>query len=539
MEVWVSHQERTGPGVLTDYLKLPDLRQLQATFRAAAGVDLQVWCADGGLVRAPDAAGPAPAWAPPTASDGQCDGPAAQAPIVIDGQVSGCVCLPPGTQADDRTTGLLHLMADVVARLCEQQSLLRTRVAELGTLYRLTSEFTGQRDLQCLLDMVAATVVSTANVKACSIRLLNEDRSELLIRAVANLSTRYLNKGPILLSHSKIDREVLDTGRAVYIADERTDPRVLYSEEARQEGIVSALCAPMIYKGRTEGVLRVYTAQRHEFDWFEQSLIQAIAANAAAAIVNARLYQEAVRGATIQRQLRLAGEVQRRMIPAEGPNVPGFDIAAVYVPCFELGGDFYDFIRLGRDNIGIAVCDVVGKGVRASLLMASLRAALRAHATSVYDLSEILANLNADMCAISMPGDFATLFYGVLDVRARRLTYANAGHPPPLLVRDGQIRELAAGGGVIGIDDQARFPHDVVDCHSGDVIFAFTDGLNEALNFDDEAFGRRRIERALLAATDNNNDAANTAGQVLWEMRRFTGLQERLDDLTIVTIKVL
>ena len=517
--------------VLTDYLDLEDLRQLQELFRAAAGVELQIWCACMGPLGATRGQG--------AESGSHTETRAAEAPIVIGSEIVGCVRMPDDSACGDRAEGFLRLMADVVARLCEQQAQLRTGATELATLYRLTTEFTAQRDLQRMLDMVAATVVSALNAKACAIRLLSEDRDELVIRAVANLSATYLNKGPILLSRSVIDQEVLKTGKGVYIADERTDERVLYSASARREGIVSALCVPMVYKGRAEGVLRVYTAEVHEFDWFEQSLIQAIAANAAAAIVNARLYEEAVRGANIQRQLRLAGEVQRRMIPAEAPKVPGFDIAAVYVPCFELGGDFYDFIPLGEENMGIAVCDVVGKGVRASLLMASLRAALRAHASAVYDISDVLARLNANMCAETLPCDFATLFYGVIDVRSRRLTYANAGHCRPLLVRDGQCRHLSVGGGVIGINEQARWEQDTIACLSGDVILAYTDGLSEALNFDDEAFGRARIERALLAAVADGHDADSITRQVLWEMRRFAGLQEHFDDLTIVAIKVI
>ena len=522
--------------VLTDYLDLEDLRQLQGMFRAAAGIDLQVSCAGSGPLPMPAAACDAGAEAQRGES---AVGLLSEAPIVIDDEVVGCVHLLPGKEACEQTVGLLRLMADVLGRLCEQQGQLRTRVTELATLYRLTAQFTDQRDLQRLLDLVVATVVGALKVKACTIRLLSEDGTELLTKAVANLSPQYLNKGPILLSQSAIDREVLETGQSVYVADEQTDPRVLYPDEARREGIVSALCAPMIYKGHPEGVLRVYTAEPHEFDWFEQSLFGAIAANAATAIVNARLYQEAVRGANIERQLRLAGEVQRRMIPTTAPKLSGFDIAAVYLPCFELAGDFYDFIPLAGDNLGIAVCDVVGKGVRASLLMASLRGALRAHASAVYDMSDVLRRLNADMCTDSGSSDFATIFYSVLDARSRRLTYANAGHVPPLLVRDGVCRTLTAGGGIIGVNDAATFAHESIACQAGDVILIYTDGLCEALNFDDEAFGRRRVERALLTAVADDHDADSIARQVLWEMRRFVGLQNRFDDLTIVAIKAL
>ena len=152
----------------------------------------------------------------------------------------------------------------------------------------------------------------------------------------------------------------------------------------------------------------------HRHLQFEVSLLQAIAAQAAAAIVNARLDEEAARAWTMRRQLRLAGEVQRQMIPANPPQIDGLDIAATYVPCFELAGDFYDFIDLPPDNTGIAVCDVVGKGVRASLLMASIRATLRAHAAYLYSMSEIVGNVNRSLCADTQIGDFATMFYGVI-----------------------------------------------------------------------------------------------------------------------------
>jgi len=442
-------------------------------------------------------------------------------------------------EAQPWVSRFLTLMADGISMLCDRELQLRERVEELATLYRLTAEFTGQHDLQRVLDVVARTVVAVLKAKACSIRLLSEDHTELLVKAVHNLSPEYLDKGPILVTKSQIDRDVLASGRPVYIADERTDPRVLYKAQARREGIVSALCAPLVYRGHPEGVVHVYTAQPHEFDWFEVSLLQAVATQAAAAIVNARLYEEAVRSAAIQRQLNLAADVQRQMIPHGPPQVQGFDIAAVYVPCFELGGDFYDFIDLPESNLGIAVCDVVGKGIRASLLMASIRASLRAHAMNVYDMSEVLAKVNRDLCADALTSDFATLFYGVLDARSRRFTYANAGHTPPLLFRDGQTCHLATGGGVIGIDPQGHWGHDSMICHGGDVIVAYTDGLSEAMNFDDEPFGRQRIEKAAQAAIVDGKNANGIVQHLLWEMRRFAGLQTRFDDLTIIAIKAL
>ncbi|MDY7011343.1 MAG: PP2C family protein-serine/threonine phosphatase, partial [Planctomycetota bacterium] len=296
---------------------------------------------------------------------------------------------------------------------------------------------------------------------------------------------------------------------------------------------------PMSYRERIEGIIRVYTRQPHEFDWYETSLIRGVASQAASAVVNARLYHEAVQAENIRRQLRLAGDVQKRMIPASPPDIKGLDIAAIYVPCFELAGDFYDFIRLPGGKLGVCVADVVGKGVRASLLMASTRSSLRAHASHLQDLSEILAAVNRDLWRESEMGDFVTLLFGSLDVQAKTLDYCNAGHEPALLARDGRVRKLTGGGGgVIGMNEKMQFRQKTLSLKSGDVLIIFTDGLPEAINFRDEAFGRERVRAAVLEACRQRRTAKGIGEFVLWEMRRFAGLQTRCDDLTVVTIRL-
>lgn len=512
---------------ISDYLKPETLRELETAFSGTMGVRVRIGC-DESDVR--NGAG----------GDPLC------APVRIDGSRAGFVSVEdaePGDAAGEPVAAwkgrLAKMLADVIGRMCAHEEQLRTRVGELATLYRLTAEFTGRRDLQETLDLVARTVVDALKAKACTIRLLNAERTELVIQAVAGLSPEYLNKGPILLSESKIDQEVLDAGEPVYIADQRNDPRVLYPREATREGIVSGLCAPMMYRGRPEGVLRVYTACVHEFSWFERSLLTAIAAEAAAAIVNARLRSEAVSLANMRRQLQLAGEVQRRMIPQEAPRPEGFDIGAIYVPTYELSGDFYDFIELPEGNLGLVVCDVVGKGVRASLLTASIRASLRGHAANVYEMAEVVNKVNRDLCADTLASDFATMVYGVLDSRDRRWTYTNAGHLPPMLARDGRITELRGGGAILGVDPDQQYRWESSVLRSGDAILIYTDGLSEAMNFQDDLFGRDRIRQAFHNALKDHGSAQDIARHILWEKRRFTGLQRRFDDLTMVVVEVL
>ena len=428
----------------------------------------------------------------------------------------------------------LHGWAATLSELCARGIQLHHRVAELATVYELSTMLAAHRDLQQVLEVAARTAARVMRVKAASIRLLDDQGHQLVPRAVYNLSRQYLDKGPILVERSELYRRTL-RGEIVYVADMASDPRVLYPEDARREGLVSILGAPMIYQDRPIGVVRLYTGRPRAFSRFEIDMLRAVAQLLAAAIANARLYAEHEENERVQRQVRLAAAVQRRMIPAAPPTLPGFDIAARCLPSFELGGDFYDFIPLGG-HTGIALGDVAGKGVAASLLMASVRSALRAYAQDVYDLTEIIARVNVALTRDTLDREFATLFYGVIDPARRRLTYTNAGHEPPLLLRRNEIRRLEVGGMVVGVDEAQAYDKGVLDLQRGDLLLIHTDGLSDAQNFKDQRFGRDRVMAAMHAVAEAT--AAQALNHLVWEMRRFVGLRHSTDDTTLVVVKV-
>jgi sigma-B regulation protein RsbU (phosphoserine phosphatase) len=181
------------------------------------------------------------------------------------------------------------------------------------------------------------------------------------------------------------------------------------------------------------------------------------------------------------------------------------------------------------------IADVSGKGVPASLIMASVRAALRAQVDNLYYLYEVMSRLNLMLHRDTKPAEFVTLFYGVIDAGNRRLTYCNAGHPPPLLLRDGLVSELETDNMVLGINPDELYKQSVLDLRVGDVLLLYTDGLCDAMNFQGETFGKERIKRAL----ESGGGSADVIAQnVLWHMRRFAGLTKRTDDVTMVVARV-
>lgn len=417
-----------------------------------------------------------------------------------------------------------------------QQAQLQQSFNELSMLYELSMLLSSHRDLQQVLDTAAKSAAQVLKVKAASIRLLSDDGKQLHIKAVHNLSDEHLTKGPVELDQAPLHMQAL-RGEMVYIEDMATDPRVLFPEDGQREGIVSILSTGMVYQGRPVGVIRLYTAHRRHFTDNEVNLLQAVAQLVAAAIHSAKLDEQTRQARLVKQQLKLAADVQRRMLPAAMPDLTGFDIAADYVPTLELGGDFYDFISLDG-HVGIVIGDVVGKGVAASLLMASVRASLRAYAQDLYDISQIIQRVNIALTRDTLDNEFATLFYGVIDPAKKRLTYCNAGHNPPLLLRNGEITELDVGGLIVGIDAKAKYDMAIVHLEPGDILLLYSDGMSEAKNFDNVQFGKQRIIDAMRSAQDLPSAEAMLM-HILWQMRCFTGLASNDDDTTTVLVRAL
>jgi serine phosphatase RsbU (regulator of sigma subunit)/ligand-binding sensor protein len=432
---------------------------------------------------------------------------------------------------------LLRLIANTIARLCWQQYQLRQQLASLSALQSVSGLVTSGKGLQEILNLIARTMVKTMRVRGCTVRMLDDEQEELVIRAVAGLSRRYLQKGPVLVEQSQLDQMAL-RGQLVKIADLRTDPRVLYPQEARDEGLVSGLVAGLHFRGAPLGTVHIYTGEPHEFTRQQTELFSALANQAANAIANARLQAEQIEKVRIERQLRVAAEVQRRMIPAAPPQFAGYDIAGLYLPSQQLGGDFYDFLPLGEEgeNLGVAICDVVGKGVPAALLMSSVRTSLRAHAAYRYRIDHVVDQVNRTLCSHTLAGEFATLFYGVINAPQSTLTYCNAGHDPPLLIRGGQVNALDVGGMVVGVQPEAAYQMGIIELQPGDMLVLYTDGVVNAMNFDGQEFGRQRLVDGATAL--GGRAAEQVVMGLLWNVRRFIGLHKRTDDLTLVVIKV-
>lgn len=404
-------------------------------------------------------------------------------------------------------------------------------------LYQLTTLAAGAFSLQEVLDRLAEAAVKMVGVRACSIRLLDEGAGDLKMRSTCGLSEEYRSKGVVSKNDTVI--KAAFSGQAVVLDDMRVDSRVKYKEAAIKEGLVSQLTVAMQFRNKPIGVLRLYSPEPKRFNESNISLARGAASQCAVAITNARLYAEAIEGARIAEQMKLAGIIQRRMIPQQCPQIPELDIAAIYLPCFDIGGDFYDFLPIDDSRFALVIADVIGKGIPAALMMSLFRGAIHAYVdcqSTSGSVAALIDKLNKMACAHCKDGEFVTLFYAIFDVKKKTITYCNCGHEPVICIRDGRIIELQKGGLVLGVIAETDYETGTVDMKSGDWYLVFTDGLIDASDFDGELWGREALLQTAKKLTDNTAD--QMVENILGYRRRFVGLARQTDDTSIIAVKV-
>lgn len=418
----------------------------------------------------------------------------------------------------------------IMEQQLDKQSYLEEEIYQISTLVA------GNFELQEVLDRLAEAVVRITNTTACSIRLLDEETGDLKMRSTYGLSEEYRNKGPVTKDEPVI-REAFE-GKAVVLDDMRVDPRVQYREASIREGLISQLTVAMFFHDKPIGVLRLYSPEPARFDADAIRIARLVASQCAIAITNAQLYNQALEGAKMAEQIRLAGIIQRRMIPAKAPSMCGLDVAAVYQPCYEIGGDMYDFLQVDDHTLVVAIADVIGKGVPAAIMMSMFRGAARAYADGGYarhSMEEIVHKLNRVACNECKDGEFITLFMARIDTKANTLTYCNCGHEPGILLRNGQVMDLNEGGLVLGITPDTHYNTQTVPFEQNDCLLMYTDGLIDAMNFDGQMWGRQRLLNVL------QNQPATCAEylvhNILAYRRRFVGLASQTDDTSIVAVR--
>lgn len=302
----------------------------------------------------------------------------------------------------------------------------------------------------------------------------------------------------------------------------------------------SEIAAPILRAGgEVLGVINLEADWINGYDEEDLKLLTMFASLAATAIDHTLLYQKVIKQRDAEKELDLARKVVDGLLPRVFPMIEGFDIHGTTIPVREVGGDYFDFIDSVTDRLAVLVADVSGKGLAAALIMVTFRAYIQATLINEFAMRVVMARVNKLIFNTTDGERFITTFYGLIDPENKRLLYINAGHNPPLLLReDGSSQLLEHSGLPLGIFEDSRYSESVIDFHPGDVLLMYTDGVTEACSECDEPFGVKRLEKIVRQASQLS--AKEICDAVCDAVRNYaSNIGGPEDDLTVAVIKVL
>ena len=392
--------------------------------------------------------------------------------------------------------------------------------------FRLTTDGS---DAQRILNGILDGLVSLVDHDAAGIYIVDT----LGARVSHSLARGCVNPMPVEMSapfedHGVVGR-VLASGEPVSLHDQ---PGVCEGRERAR----SRLVVPLVGShGRVRGALDLWSDRSSGYDEAAEAVVGVYASAIAATIENARLIAEVRDKRRLDSDLALARDVMEDLLPQATPALAGFDIAGAHESSLAVGGDYYEFIPLPEDRWGVVIADVVGKGIAAALLVAAIRASIASLVGHELAVRAIMRRANRFFHESVEEGRYVTLFYMVFDVPARSLLYVNAGHVPPVLVREnGEVELLEEGGVPLGLFQAPRYFEGHATLAPGDVLGLYTDGIVEQTNPEGEEYGSSRLITTLRDA--GQAGATELCSRVMQDVHRF-GAGKQVDDRTLLIIR--
>jgi len=412
----------------------------------------------------------------------------------------------------------------------------RKAITQLQFLVEASQVLNSTLDLGELLDLILNMACKETNADRGSVFLVDRDRRE-----VWTIVAHGLEEQEIRVAFGQgVAGRVAETGQALNIADAYSSPFFERSfDEKTHYRTRTLLCAPIRNRtGDIVGVLQLLNKREGLFSREDEEFLNALSVHMALALENARLHRELLEKQRLERELALARGIQRRLLPDAPPVVPGYDIAVLNEPSYEVGGDYYDFLTLGPNTLLLVVADVEGKGVSSALVMSNLQATLRALVMHLHSLEVITLSLNEMILTDTRSEKFMSIFLGLVDTRRCGLHYINAGHIPPMLVRaSGEVLPLEEGGMVIGLFSAVEYRRGSLKVMPGDILLCCTDGIVEATNAQHEEFG---MERLVQAAKENRQlSAQQLVDEIGRRVTEYSRAGTHVDDKVLMVVKVL
>jgi phosphoserine phosphatase RsbU/P len=413
----------------------------------------------------------------------------------------------------------------------------RKQITQLSLLFEATRLLNSTLDLAELLELILKIARTEVKADRGSVFLVDNQHQELWSIVASGLDHQEIR----IPFGNGVAGRVAQTGNIVNVDDAYT---LEYFERSFDQKFgyrtKSLLSLPIKHHtGEIVGVIQLLNKQgAAKFNAEDEDFLTKLSGHMAMALENARLHRDQLIKQRLEKELALARSIQRSLLPETPPVVPGYDIAVMNEPCFEVGGDYYDFVALGPHSLLVVVADVEGKGVASALVMSNLQATLRALVMHLHSLEVLATSLNEMIFNDTKSEKYLSCFLGLVDTRRGGLHYINCGHIPPLLVRADNkgLLNLEEGGTVIGLFPHADYKRGSTLLKPGDVMVCCTDGITEASDANDDEYGRERLVNCIRQNQEKSAKAITEA--VLADVNAFSRGSKYTDDKVLMIVKV-
>lgn len=409
----------------------------------------------------------------------------------------------------------------------------RREVLERDILLRLAQKVSSSLRLETVLDTIIDSLRVVVPYDSAAIFILNQRTGEIDYQAARGYTREAKQKLRLKIGQG-ISGWVAKSGKIVNVPDVRKEPRYIMADPQTR----SELAVPISRGRKILGVFNLESHRPRAFSSHQANLLQAFAGSAAVAIQNAKLYQLAVEKKELEKDLQIAHEIQRALLPRELPTSRKISVSAFNKPSRQIGGDFYDAVSFSDGNVALAVADVSGKGISGALMMATLHTIYRNELREGLGVDKIVERVNRKFSEHTTAGNFATFFQAVIDFKNNQLEYCSAGHNPAILMhKNGESEFLEATGIILGFVKDAKFEARRARFRQGDLIVIYSDGITEAENDNEELFGKDRLIELVRQLRDQS--AAKIKSGIIRAVDNFHAKASAQDDVTLIVAKYL
>ncbi|MBN2332794.1 MAG: SpoIIE family protein phosphatase [Deltaproteobacteria bacterium] len=433
-----------------------------------------------------------------------------------------------------------HLCLSLIkAKLYEEmRDIKEENAAKLDAINEM-GELLGNLELERIMVKLMELSLKILTAEVGSIMLYN-DEHELETTIEWGLKDEFIKS--ITLSEEKLLVDQVAANREVcHIEDLPHDPNVSVGNSLYS--VNSIISFPLFTQNKTYGVINIINQEGStHFDSREIETLKTVAQLASIAIENAVYHQQALEQEKLMEQLRIAGEIQRSLLPQKNPAIKGLDISGISIPAVNVGGDFFDYIETPEHKLCVVIGDVAGKGIPAALLMAMTKSMIRSNiqepCSNRTNLPQGMRSVNNFLARENLEGKFVTALVYILDLVAMKVHLLSAGHTPLHIFRprENEVKTWNDGGLPFGVLENESYRHLAVDIKPGDILLIYTDGITEAHNRNSELFGTRRLEQLIMKNADQNAETIRDV--VVKEVARFAHGEPQFDDLTLVVAKI-